>query len=860
MVFALMFSACTQEIIIEQSEGAPSDNIPETLTIGFEENDTRIELNEANKTVWTANDNISVFYQSDANQKWRFIGKTGDRIGTFKRVSSGTETTKTERVVIVYPYSEGHQLNTETLNVRTVLPTTQTYKKDSYGQDGNIMIHSGEYNQFTLRTINGWLKLQLTGSGDKVKSIKFRGNNDEQVAGEVYINSVDGNIALAADQGTAENDSEVGGSLIFDDTIATEITLNCGDGVELGSEITTFYIALPPQTFSKGFTIEIEGANGYVMTKSTNKSVTISRNTIQPMEKLRFATPKVELTAYWNYAEDAKVDAAILTNDHSEPHTYNRHIQVPLEELYIEGLPADADIVEMFNSQPYDIVVNNKVVPEVEIHLTADNDYLTIHVFDLKWDMTYDVEVLYTLSNAQATFNFTLNTFDRQRTPIYIDLGEYYSIYSTDLILTTHIGNPLIALTNVVYSNPENFNGISESEFLKDVFENRPYINHTNTVNGEEALRTKLLIDTLYQEIYTTYDFRDSVSVDNGAVVENLEYCWSATLWYGQQVTFVSKLHFVAPEITFIHNHDKVLESMSGYRMNVEAEYFSVSDYQTELMSFDTKVIDLNEAFYLKDHDTTLDIADEDSGNIKRGYSIANNGNKFLTTFTLCDAKDVYNPESRRGILLYDNYLYYYGKDDYVNVDASLYLLNSNGAKMRISTNFDSPDKYGYDYTNFIVNGHNPIRSVTGSLYQCNVRGAGQYAVDFTELFSITDSRGYEIVNRGRYNGNDFFVTGNGTNGFYDYYNAAEVYSYFARSPEGVIEDSDVLIPMTVSFNAISNGSIPQGYLNIDTTSGYLSLYNESNSGLTNPVSVKITMHLKSGWGEYSTNAMVTFW
>ena len=71
---ATMFAACatdsTQEVAI--------DVAPETLTVSFEE-DSRIQLNEEQKSVWTKNDLVSVFYRSNANQQWQYQGETGER-------------------------------------------------------------------------------------------------------------------------------------------------------------------------------------------------------------------------------------------------------------------------------------------------------------------------------------------------------------------------------------------------------------------------------------------------------------------------------------------------------------------------------------------------------------------------------------------------------------------------------------------------------------------------------------------------------------------------------------------------------------------------------------------------------------
>lgn len=258
---------------------------PETLTVGFEGDDTRIQLNENVKTVWTNGDQVSVFYRSDANQKWEYTGETGARIADLTRVDEGVATEDMKRVVVVYPYNENYYINTDTFNVQATLPAVQTYLKDSYGLNGNIMISQGEYNDISLKSVCGWLKLQLTGNGEKIKSITLRGNNGEQVAGELYINSADATAILSSDAGSAD-DGEiggVGGDLVFEDTILKEVTLDCDEGVELGAEATAFYIALPPQTFENGLTIEIEDTDALKMTKSTDKAVIIERNTIQPM-------------------------------------------------------------------------------------------------------------------------------------------------------------------------------------------------------------------------------------------------------------------------------------------------------------------------------------------------------------------------------------------------------------------------------------------------------------------------------------------------------------------------------------------------------------------------------------------------
>lgn len=289
-VVAILFAACTQDVAVEILSPNIADDAPDTLTVGFEGDDTRIQLNENVKTVWTNGDQVSVFYRSDANQKWEYTGETGARIADLTRVDEGVATEDMKRVVVVYPYNENYYINTDTFNVQATLPAVQTYLEDSYGLNGNIMISQGEYNDISLKSVCGWLKLQLTGNGEKIKSITLKGNNGEQVAGELYINSADATAILSSDAGSAD-DGEiggVGGDLVFEDTILKEVTLDCDEGVELGAEATAFYIALPPQTFENGLTLDIRDIDGYLMTQTTTNSVVIARNTIQPMSEFKF--------------------------------------------------------------------------------------------------------------------------------------------------------------------------------------------------------------------------------------------------------------------------------------------------------------------------------------------------------------------------------------------------------------------------------------------------------------------------------------------------------------------------------------------------------------------------------------------
>ena len=292
---AMMFASC----VTDETWNVAVDFVPETLTVSFEDIDSRIQL-QGRKTVWTSGDLVSVFYRSNANQKWSFQGKTGERTAQLRRVEMGAATEAMSDVIVIYPYSEKYQINTNTYEVGAYLPAMQSYLADSYGIDGNIMVSQSEYNQFALKSVCGWLKLQLTGNGEKIRTISIKGNNGEQVAGQIYVNTSDATCVLAS-----EREGQ-----IADDAILTTVTLNCG-GVDIGAEPTNFHIALPPQIFAKGFTVEIVSLDGRGMTKSTDKVVSINRNEILPMEPFELslgdALVKPADNEIWYTSTDGKI-------------------------------------------------------------------------------------------------------------------------------------------------------------------------------------------------------------------------------------------------------------------------------------------------------------------------------------------------------------------------------------------------------------------------------------------------------------------------------------------------------------------------------------------------------------------------
>ena len=303
---ALAFAACTQNELEELSGNRVF--VPDEISVGFENDDTRIQLLNG-KTVWNEGDCVSVFYRSFNNLLWEFQGENGDRTGTLKLVSGEIGTQTMDDVIIVYPYNENYLVRLADKSIEAHMPATQYYRYNSYDPQSNLMIAHSTGRDFVLKNVCGWIRVELTGNGEVVRSLTLRGNNDELVAGDIAIDAAEATATFMASNGTAPgDDSEVGGDLVFEDESFTSVKLQCS-GVELSSEPTAFYIALPPQTFTNGFTVEVKCQGYQPMVLQRNDAIAIERNHIQPMQIVEFEAEEsdevdIPNTEIWYTATD----------------------------------------------------------------------------------------------------------------------------------------------------------------------------------------------------------------------------------------------------------------------------------------------------------------------------------------------------------------------------------------------------------------------------------------------------------------------------------------------------------------------------------------------------------------------------
>lgn len=311
---ALLLGGCANE----ESYNIESELVVERVfTTSFEQNETRTYIEEGNLLRWNAGDQVSLFDGNTLNRQYKFDGETGDNAGTFSIVSKPFGTGNDLNChYAVYPYSSDVKI-TENGVITATLPANQNYKENSFGLGANTMVAvTKDLDDTFLKFSNtgGYLKLQLYGNDIRVKSITLTGNNNEKLAGKVNITPIYG--------------QEPTTTMI--DGATSSITLNCGEGIQIGSTIesaTDFWMVVPTTKFANGLSITIEDTDGGTFVKSTSNVVNIERNVIKPMTA--FEVEKKETipnNQIWYTTIDEKVISFFkeseLTSD-IKSHTYD---------------------------------------------------------------------------------------------------------------------------------------------------------------------------------------------------------------------------------------------------------------------------------------------------------------------------------------------------------------------------------------------------------------------------------------------------------------------------------------------------------------------------------------------------------
>lgn len=250
----ILSSLVTMAACTEEKTG--NESVVTTLRANIEHKaETKTHLsgqdNNIYKTLWSEDDAIGVFAGGANVSEFKLTGGAGTISGEF------TGTIPSGNKIAVYPYSICESIKGSSVSV--VFPEEQTYKEGNIPDGAYPMVAAGGENTLKFKNLCSVLKISMTGSLT-VNYISFSANDSKiKVSGDAVINA----------------DPESPSLNISGDGIST-IKLVC-PAVALSDNSTDFYIVVPAQKYTGGFSLIIDTDKGKVQ-KTIETDVTLKRS------------------------------------------------------------------------------------------------------------------------------------------------------------------------------------------------------------------------------------------------------------------------------------------------------------------------------------------------------------------------------------------------------------------------------------------------------------------------------------------------------------------------------------------------------------------------------------------------------
>ena len=241
--------SCTKQSLSEKQ--AETIDEGKVFTAVIEQDLTKTTLSDALKVHWENGDRICI----NGTAEYTATPQIPATKATFSPVKE--EVVEEGKYWAIYPASLFMNKGCN------FFPEIQEYKEGSLNTP---MYAESLSKELSFKNICGVLHFALTGS-IKVKSIAVKALY-ENVCGQFSVSYDIKSGILDIDQPGPNDEWKT-------------VTLDCGNGVQLDSEVATdFYISLPPQLYTRGMTITVTDINDMVFEKTTVVDITIERNCV----------------------------------------------------------------------------------------------------------------------------------------------------------------------------------------------------------------------------------------------------------------------------------------------------------------------------------------------------------------------------------------------------------------------------------------------------------------------------------------------------------------------------------------------------------------------------------------------------
>lgn len=450
----------------------------------------------------------------------------------------------------------------------------------------------------------------------------------------------------------------------------------------------------------------------------------------------------------WVYGADAAVDAAYHADETQTAVLYTRELYINVDT---NTLPEDTTIENVFAVAPVSIKINDVTLDDSSVmsvgFSAVDDNVAKLAIEGFEWGKEYTIEAKYELHNVAVIVTAKVQTIDRNRDAVTVDLAESTIDVVKNLKFTEN--NLLDVVYNKVAEGTKMGDFSAEAWLTDNFVTNAPVA--TSTVAGVDCSSwnaTSFKVAEDGQSIDANYSYASRLSEKaDWAIPANLAYQGKYTTWYGQEIIVNKVVKFNMPKYDFAHTIYTKLDG-DHYMSQVAPNYTFAPEGSDAISVYDVYNVDMFSAFNVIDAD-----------------------NKVLTAEQLAEAGLVVeyaieNDDETDGIYMEDYYkLIYMDSAAKVDVYGSLYVENEDGTRIKLTTAFDDVDKYG----DYIVKNFCPIGEAVPAVREVSVDNAIEYRINVLENITLGDVRtGAAAINKASYAliENGAWVVGDGTNGF----------------------------------------------------------------------------------------------
>lgn len=194
----------------------------------------------------------------------------------------------------------GDYMFTEGENLYFYISDLQPYREDSFSADINPMVAYSVTTDMYFRNLAGILRIGITGSAT-ISRITLS-SVDKKISG--YFGAPMDDIT----SGNLQNYSEPHQTYYS----SYNITMETGDAFVLDQSSPRYaYFVIPAGTYEYGFSVSMEDTEGNAMIQTTEKTITVGRSEILPMEDFEYA-PLEDVVLEFTGSTPTSVDYTVV--------------------------------------------------------------------------------------------------------------------------------------------------------------------------------------------------------------------------------------------------------------------------------------------------------------------------------------------------------------------------------------------------------------------------------------------------------------------------------------------------------------------------------------------------------------------